>query len=70
MEALQPKTPSCVAASTWDLSKHNKANKQTQRLADEQQMSAVSYADASWNWGARGPWPSGFGFGYRGGRGR
>lgn len=30
--------------------------RQAQALADEQQMTAMEYNDASWNWGAWGPW--------------
>ena len=58
----------CLYVGSQQAYNQYKANKQTQRLADEQQMTADSYADASWNWGAWGPWPAGFGFGYRGGR--
>lgn len=40
---------------------------QAKNLADEQQMTAMDYSDASWNWGAWGPWGGlgwGFGRGY------
>lgn len=33
--------------------------RQAQALADEQQMTAMDYQDASWNWGAWGPWGGG-----------
>jgi hypothetical protein len=37
-----------------------------QHLADEQLMSAQTYSDAAWNWGAWGPWgpPAPYGFVY------
>jgi hypothetical protein len=42
-----------------------KANQLQQQLADEQQMTAITYSDANWNWGAWGPWtPMGPGFGF------
>jgi hypothetical protein len=59
----------CLYVGSQQAYNQYKANEQTQRLADEQQMTADTYADASWNWDAWGPWPAGFGFGYRGGRG-
>jgi hypothetical protein len=41
------------------------ANQLQQQLADQQQMTAQTYSDATWNWGAWGPWPGpGFGFVY------
>ena len=40
-----------------------KQHQQQQQLADEQQMTADSYADANWNWGAWGPV---YGFDYGG----
>jgi hypothetical protein len=39
-------------------------HQQEQQLADERQMTAESYSDASWNWNAWGPWGAGYGFGY------
>jgi hypothetical protein len=57
----------CLYVGSQQAYNQYKANEQTQRLVDEQQMTADTYADASWNWGAWGPWPGGFG--YRGGRG-
>ena len=38
-------------------------HEQQQHLADEQQMTALNYSDAPWNWGAWGPWEPGYGFG-------
>lgn len=43
-----------------------KQHQQQQNLADEQQMTADSYSDAAWNWGA---WGGGYGFGYGEGMG-
>jgi hypothetical protein len=44
---------------------YGKYQRQNQRqgLADERQMAAMDYQDAAWNWGAWGPWNSGWGFG-------
>ena len=41
-----------------------KQDQQQKHLADEQQMTADSYSDAAWNWGAWGPWGPGYGLGY------
>jgi hypothetical protein len=42
---------------------------QQEHLANQEQMTADSYSDASWNWDAWGPWAPGYGFGYGGGYG-
>jgi hypothetical protein len=39
---------------------------QQEHLANQEQMTADSYSDASWNWDAWGPWAPGYGFGYGG----
>jgi len=36
--------------------------KQLQKIANDQQMTAEMYSDPSWNWGAWGPWGPGYGF--------
>lgn len=41
-----------------------KRDRMQQHLADQQQLAAESYADASWNWEAWGPFGPGFGMGY------
>jgi hypothetical protein len=41
-----------------------KQDQQQKHLADEHQMTADSYSDAAWNWGAWGPWGPGYGLGY------
>lgn len=47
-----------------------KAHQQQQRIADEQAMTAQSYSDSAWNWGAWGPGVGpGFGGGFDGGFG-
>jgi hypothetical protein len=43
-----------------------KLHEQQQHLADEQQLTADTYADASWDWGAWGPWPGAYGLRYGG----
>ena len=59
----------CLYVGSQQAYNQYRANEQTQHLVDEQQMTADTYADASWDWGAWGAWPAGYGFGYRGGRG-
>ena len=57
----------CLYVGTQQAYNQYKANQLQQNLADEQQMTAQTYSDASWNWGAWGPWPPagpGFGFVY------
>jgi hypothetical protein len=55
----------CLYVGTQQAYNQYKANQLQQNLADEQQMTAQTYSDASWNWGAWGPWtPVGPGFGF------
>jgi hypothetical protein len=55
----------CLYVGTQQAYNQYKANQLQQHLADEQQMTADTYSDASWNWGAWGPWtPAGPGFGF------
>jgi hypothetical protein len=54
----------CLYVGTQQAYNQYKANQLQQSLADEQQMTAQTYSDASWNWGAWGPWPPGPGFGF------
>ena len=57
----------CLYVGTQDAYNRFKANELTQHLVDEQQLTAQTYSDASWNWNAWGPWGSyGFGYGPRG----
>ncbi|WP_428394589.1 hypothetical protein [Lichenicoccus sp.] len=37
---------------------------QQQRLADQQEMTAQTFSDPAWNWGAWGPWGPSYGFGF------
>jgi hypothetical protein len=53
----------CLYVGTQDAYNKFKANEQAKNLADEQQMTAETYQDAQWNWGAWGPW-GGYGFAY------
>ena len=41
-----------------------KRDRMQQRMADEQQLAAESYDDASWNWNEWGTFGPGFGMGY------
>ncbi len=45
---------SCVAACMSELKAYDqyKLHRQQQKLTDEQQMTAQTYSDAAWNWGA------------------
>jgi hypothetical protein len=55
----------CLYVGTQQAYNQYKANQLQQQLADEQQMTAQTYSDANWNWGAWGPWtPVGPGFGF------
>lgn len=54
----------CLYVGSQQAYSQYKQHEQQQRLADEQQMTAQSYSDAAWNWGAWGPWGPEYGFGY------
>jgi hypothetical protein len=54
----------CLYVGTQQAYNQYKANQLQQHLADEQQMTAQTYSDASWNWSAWGPWTPGPGFGF------
>jgi hypothetical protein len=54
----------CLYVGSQQAYSQYKRHEQEQHLADEQQLTAQSYSDAAWNWGAWGPWGPGFGFGY------
>jgi hypothetical protein len=57
----------CLYVGTQQAFNQYKLHQQQQSLADEQQMTAQTYADPAWNWGAWGPWGPGvgpYGFAY------
>ena len=55
----------CLYVGTQQAYGQYKLHQQQQRLADEQLMTAQTYTDTTWNWGAWGPWgPPGFGLAY------
>lgn len=54
----------CLYVGSQQAYSQYKQHEQQQHLADEQQMTAQTYSDAAWNWGAWGPWSAGYGFGY------
>ena len=54
----------CLYVGSQQAFSQYKRHEQEQHLADEQQMTAQTYSDAAWNWGAWGPWGPSFGFGY------
>jgi hypothetical protein len=54
----------CLYVGTQQAYNQYKANQLQQNLADEQQLTADTYADANWNWGAWGPWSGAPGFGF------
>ncbi len=41
-----------------------KRDRMQRQMLDEQQMTAATYSDASWNWSAWGPWGAQYGFAY------
>ena len=53
----------CLYVGTQQAYNQYKANELAQHLADEQQLTAQTYSDASWSWGPWGPNP-GLGFTY------
>jgi hypothetical protein len=61
-----PLVCSCLYVGTQQAYNQYKLHEQQQHLADEQLMTAQTYSDTAWNWGAWGPWggPPGFGFAY------
>jgi hypothetical protein len=59
----------CLYVGTQQAYNQFKLHQQQQHLADEQLMTAQTYADPAWQWDAWGPWgppvyPNGFGFVY------
>jgi hypothetical protein len=58
----------CLYVGTQQAYSQYKLHQLQQHLADEQLMTAQTYNDTAWNWGAWGPWgppgPPGFGFVY------
>jgi hypothetical protein len=55
----------CLYVGTQQAYNQYKLHQQQQHLADEQLMTAQSYSDTAWNWGAWGPWGGpGFGLAY------
>lgn len=55
----------CLYVGTQQAYNQYKLHQQQQHLADEQLMTAQTYNDTAWNWGAWGPWGApGFGFAY------
>ena len=53
----------CLYMGAQDAYNRYRANQLRERIANEQQMAAADYADASWNWGPWG-WDGGFGPGW------
>jgi hypothetical protein len=58
----------CLYVGTQQAYDQYKRDQQQKNLADEQQMTAQTYSDTAWNWGAWGPWgpqvaPYGFVYG-------
>src|SRR6202041_2584076 len=55
----------CLYVGTQQAYNQYKLHQQQQHLADEQLLTAQTYSDPAWNWGAWGPWgPPGCGFAY------
>jgi hypothetical protein len=53
----------CLYVGTQQAYNQFKAYELAQHVANEQQLTAETYADSNWNWGAWGPWGRGFGYG-------
>lgn len=54
----------CLYVGTQQAYNRYKAIELAQHLADEQLLAAQTYSDATWSWGAWGPWPYGRGEGF------
>jgi hypothetical protein len=55
----------CLYVGTQQAYSQYTLHQQQQNLADEQLMTAQTYTDTAWNWGAWGPWEApGFGLAY------
>jgi hypothetical protein len=59
-----PLVCNCLYVGTQQAYNQYKLHQQQQNLADEQQMTAETYADDTWDWGAWGPWPGAYGLRY------
>jgi hypothetical protein len=59
----------CLYVGSQQAYNQYKRDQQQRHLANEEQMTAETYSDASWNWNAWGPWSPGYGFGYGAGYG-
>jgi hypothetical protein len=55
----------CLYVGTQDAYNKFKADELARNLVDEQLLTAQTYSDASWDWGAWGPW-GGYPFAYGG----
>jgi hypothetical protein len=54
----------CLYVGTQQAYNAYKLHQQQQHLADEQAMTAQTYADPAWSWGAWGPWGAGVPYGF------
>jgi hypothetical protein len=61
-----PLVCNCLYVGTQQAYGQFRFHEQQQKLADEALITAQSYYDANWNWGAWGQWPRSYGFGYGG----
>lgn len=61
-----PLVCNCLYVGSQQAYNQYKRDRQQRQLADEQLMTAQTYQDAAWNWGAWGPWNPGYGFWYGG----
>jgi hypothetical protein len=59
-----PLVCNCLYVGTQQAYNQYKQHQQQQNLADEQLLTADTYADSTWSWGAWGPWPGPYGLRY------
>jgi hypothetical protein len=59
-----PSVCNCLYVGTQQAYDQYQRDRQQKHLADEQQMNADAYNDASWSWNAWGPWGPQYGFVY------
>jgi hypothetical protein len=54
----------CLYVGTQQAYNQYRANQLAQHLADERQLAAITFADATWSWDAWGPWGAAVPFGF------
>jgi len=58
-----PKACNCLYVGTQQAYGQYLQTKKAESLVDQEQLNALDYSDAAWDWGAWGPWEGRWGFG-------